>query len=550
MPVKNEPSPIRRETEKDMTPGSTVTPTVQRSSGNESGAESSSVMRGGWFASYRDVLLFTCFAAAYILPFMWLFSAGLLESDAVRVLHGQVFGRDFFEVMTPGTFYWNAAFMRIFGVGFLGARACLFVTSLGTAVCMYLLARRIAPAYRWLPPLVVVITFFGRGWPFASHHTDSNFFALLAVYCAVYGFDRRSRLAWFGAGLLTAVTGLTLQPKGALLLAAILLWMVVMKLRHEMPLSAMAIFVGGVCLAGGAAVLYFWSQGALYDVYYANFLWPLRHYSKVNTVPYGDGTLVYWTPWFHSVSGVPIFAWLAPVTVTPFLFVDALPLILAGLAAFRWRENFKPVILLYWLCGAALWLAEIHRKEIAHLAIGSTLWLILAFYFLVTCRGRWATYAVKILAICSVAVGSFNLLMVAHGHPLKTRAGTVLSVHPVPGLKYLDKHMRPGEYLFAYPYIPQYYFLTGTQNPTRYSLLIYNYNTQRQFKKAIEEIQKHKVRFIVWQTDMKQWQKLLPGCTRRPPYGFLMDDYIRSHYRMVASYPYHGYEIWERNGDE
>ena len=110
--------------------------------------------------------------------------------------------------------------------------------------------------------------------------------------------------------------------------------------------------------------------------------------------------------------------------------------------------------------------------------------------------------------------------------------------------------MRPGEYLFAYPYIPQYYFLTGTQNPTRYSLLIYNYNTERQFKNAIEEIQKHKVRYIVWKTDMKELEKLLPGCTRRPPYGFLMDDYIRSHYRMVASYPYHGYEIWERNGDE
>ena len=35
---------------------------------------------------------------------------GSVDYAAVRIIHGQVFARDFFEVMGPGTPYWLAAF--------------------------------------------------------------------------------------------------------------------------------------------------------------------------------------------------------------------------------------------------------------------------------------------------------------------------------------------------------------------------------------------------------------------------------------------------------
>ena len=44
---------------------------------------------------------------------------GLLVSGAVRIVHGQVFARDFFEVVGPGTFYWLALFFKLFGVTFV-----------------------------------------------------------------------------------------------------------------------------------------------------------------------------------------------------------------------------------------------------------------------------------------------------------------------------------------------------------------------------------------------------------------------------------------------
>jgi len=64
-------------------------------------------------------LIFTLCAALYLLPFMRVLiqatggDEGSLAYGAVRIVHGQVFARDFFEAMGPGTFYWLAAFNLI-----------------------------------------------------------------------------------------------------------------------------------------------------------------------------------------------------------------------------------------------------------------------------------------------------------------------------------------------------------------------------------------------------------------------------------------------------
>jgi hypothetical protein len=78
------------------------------------------------------------FPGLYLLPFTRLLRQGTDEGQlvygAVRVAHGQVFARDFFEVVAPGTFYWLALFFKLFAVTFVAARMCLFLTSLGTGV--------------------------------------------------------------------------------------------------------------------------------------------------------------------------------------------------------------------------------------------------------------------------------------------------------------------------------------------------------------------------------------------------------------------------------
>ena len=70
---------------------------------------------------WRGYLIFTLCAATYLLPFMRIIflgsDQGTLLYGAVRIVHGQVFARDFFEAMGPGTFYYLAAFFKLFGAG-------------------------------------------------------------------------------------------------------------------------------------------------------------------------------------------------------------------------------------------------------------------------------------------------------------------------------------------------------------------------------------------------------------------------------------------------
>jgi 4-amino-4-deoxy-L-arabinose transferase-like glycosyltransferase len=60
-------------------------------------------------------------------------------------------------------------------------------------------------------------------WPAISHHVDSNFLALLSVACAALWLDKRKDIFLFAAGALAGATTCFLQPKGVLLLLALLL---------------------------------------------------------------------------------------------------------------------------------------------------------------------------------------------------------------------------------------------------------------------------------------------------------------------------------------
>lgn len=498
----------------------------------------------------RDILLFCILAALYVLPFMTFFQAALWEYDAVRVLHGAVFARDFVEDQGPGTFWWNALFMKIFGADFFGARVCLFVTSVGLGTAMYSLARQVCRSYQWLPPVVFVAAYFGGMWPLMNYHTDSVFFSLLAVVFVTLWHDGRKNQWLCAAGFLAAAASYTVQPMGLFLFFAIILWLLYLYRAKRDTLRSVIVMAASYVACMVAPLFYFWREHALRDLIYANFIWPATSYSTVNDVPYGFGTMKYWREFSHPVHGSYALSVFAPLFTAPYFFIDALPFLLVILTALRWKDSLQPKIVLFLLCGAAMWASEFHRKELGHMICGSPLLIIALCYFLIEYRVKAAKVAIQLLAICCVSLAVFNLVMMAGTHPLHTRVGTVRVYKKFPVVTYLEKHTHPGEYIFCFQYCPSYYFLDQLRNPTRYNLLTYNFYTEAQFQEAIREIDQAKVRLVVWQggATLKTLYHLLPGSDKEPPYGFIMDDYLRSHYHEVKSFS-NGMQIWERNGD-
>jgi hypothetical protein len=502
----------------------------------------------------RSYFIFTLCTCIYILPFMRLYmlgtDEGTLDYGAVRVLHGQVFARDFFEVIGPGTFYWLAAFYKLFGVSFLATRICLFLTSLGTALLMYFLSRRACRRDEILPCVLLASTYFGGLWPAISHHVDSNFFALLAVACIALWQDRRNNSLLLAAGVLAGVTTVFLQPKGMLLFCAFLVWLWILYRRRIASPFLLGVIAGGYFSVIGLMLLYFWSKGALSSLIYVNFVWPSRHYEAVNSVPYAHGILTnYWDHWVVAKSG---FRWTVPmaaVLITPLLFIAALPGLLLALGARSGWNIARTEILLYWLCGAALWLAELHRKDMTHLVFGSPLLIILCIHFLAEYPGKIAAVALQVLSISTVCLAVFNLLcLLLAAHSITTSVGSVKMFRDVPVLTFLEKHVAPGEEIFAYPYCPKYYFLSSTTNPTPFSIMVYNYNTPSQFQEVIRILDQRKVRYVLWDKNLDQvTAEAFPASTELPLGGLIIEPYLESHYKLLQVVD--GFRIMERKSD-
>jgi hypothetical protein len=505
--------------------------------------------------SYAGYLLFVPCAALYLLPFMRIMLSmldeGILIEGAVRVAHGQLFARDFFEIMGPGTFYWLGAFFKVFGTTFLATRVCLFLTSLGTGLLIYVLTRRISGRFRTLPCLLVAGTYFGLLWPAISHHVDSNFFALLAVACMVSWYGLRGAFLLPLAGAIAGITTCILQPKGGLLLIAFVVWLAAERLRRRASFKSVLLVVGGYCAVIFAVVLYFWSKGALEDLVFDAFVHNFRYYGPMNIVPYASGMAENY--WNHRAIFSPGMYWtvpLAAVCFVPFVFCAALPGVSLVLAAANRRTVFEPILLLYALCGAALWLSEYHRKDISHLVMGSPLLVILCIHWITGYKNKVANYALQVLLICATCLALLNLVLTFYTHPVETRVGTIAMYKVDPVLAYIQEHVKEGQEIFVYPYCPIDYFLTATENPTRYSGLTYHYSTTEQYEDAIGTLEQRKVRYVVW--NMSYFDKAIPeafpSLPRISKNDYIMEPYLEAHYKVM--WKSEGIVFMERKTDE
>ncbi|MDQ1694389.1 MAG: hypothetical protein QOH85_1924 [Acidobacteriaceae bacterium] len=455
-------------------------------------------------------------------------------AGAVRTLHGQLLGRDFVEVVGPGTFFWLALFFKLFGVTFFASRVCLFVSTLGTALCIYFLSRRICARHQLLPFILLIGLYFDTFWPGISHHVDSNFFALLAVVCMVLWQDSKRTWPLIASGVLVGLTTLTLQTKGLLLLPALLVWLWVQRRKDAVSSLAPVWVTGGFLSAVCAMLGYFWARGALGDLIYANIVWPARSYGPTFSVPYAFLTSEYFTHWIVPMHGINWTCAMATVLIVPFLFVSAVPLLLLLLRMRYRNRDFRPEISLYWLAGAALWLSELHRKDIAHLVFGCPLLIVLCVFYLQERKTKACSVTLSVLTIASSSLCVATLFVALAARSMPTRAGRIYAAAEGPVLTAIEEHVRPGGEVFIYPYAPMDYFLTGTSNPTRYSTFCFDFKfgSSSQLEEVTRTLEQHKVKYVVWdhKAERRIGQLFFPkgGAGR-----FLIQPYFEAHYKPI-----------------
>jgi hypothetical protein len=377
---------------------------------------------------------------------------------------------------------------------------------------------------------------------------DSNILAVLSFAALVLWVERQNRIALLLAGAGAGLTTCFLQPKGMCLFLSFLAvaWLFG---RGWYPLAELS---GAYAAVGAACFAWFGAQGALKDLIYATAIWPLTTYSATNAVPYGfEFRELYWKGWTESL--VPAFSPIVgiPASVAlmlPFAVVLALPLLLACLALSLRKTAFNRLTWPYWICGSALFVSEMQRRDMIHLVYGSPVLLVLAFHLWRQVKSRFAALALQTVMACAVMLALVNpMVALLAGNRTVTRRGVVYSsVARDAVLDFLMAHTRAGDPIFVYPYAPLYYFLTATENPTRFNFMMYNFHTESQFREAVQALERSQVRYVVWDRAFLEWAAVWFPAYRQPPANkLIMEPYLTEHYTVVGNAG-GGYQLLER----
>jgi hypothetical protein len=91
-----------------------------------------------------------------------------------------------------------------------------------------------------------------------------------------------------------------------------------------------------------------------------------------------------------------------------------------------------------------------------------------------------------------------------------------------------------------------YYFLADLRNPTRFSILLHNYNSDSQFDEVINDLRQRRVKYILWDTivDGKNLTTWFPDYKQPGEEHLQLERFLQSHYEQKAIQ--NGFRILQR----
>ena len=496
---------------------------------------------------------------AMTLAYLWLFrrytsmepDEGIVLEGAQRILRGEVLYRDFFSYFTPGSYYFLALLFKVFGSSFPVARTALVFFGGIYSTVAYLLARRVCSlvSATFVAALVMLTTLPYRFE--VLHNWDSTLWACLAVYCAVRWLESPHWKWAFATGSLLSLTCLFEQSKGAGLglgLGTGLMAIALLDRQRTLWKGTL-----GLALAAGMAwpflltAGYFGAQHSL-SLMLADWFWPLQHYSLANHVRYGYQNWSENTRHLLFGSGSLPERLITIAAISPCFLVPTLPLAAVGLLAYwlvqMWRGHEPRAVCAHYvlICAALSGLllsVVIGRADIIHFMYLMPLFALVLGWMI---DGRdipgrlfrevkpfFITYSVIALLLFATPL----LLRSLNARDrVQTRRGEVNVPASDTVVEYVQSHVTAGEKILVYPYLPLYYFLTGTASPTRYDYFQPGMHTPHQAREMLAELSAARVPVVLFEASF--WEKIPTSWPGTPLSAIVRDpvaDYIQREYR-------------------
>lgn len=484
------------------------------------------------------VLGLVCFV--YLLSFPPTLSSldeSYLLYGAKRVFEGQALYRDFFDFVTPGSFYLYALAYALGGVSITSARTTAAALNALGAACTYFLTLHVASTVEAIIAGLLVVVVCVPVWNLASNHWMAAALGLAsAAVLLATRWQSATRGRPFAAGALAGLVVCTNQSAGMWLIA----WLAV-----SVPALAVARGHSNLwrrCLrelvwtaAGGAAVCvpvlgYAAWRSSPGEMLYATHTWVLENYYNANV------GRMRWSGYNSD--------WADGVRYTYLWLFRAIPLLLgietASIAWAVWRYGLRSqlvrcslLLLAITACAGILYYPDVihvafvapfsfvviggmvHR---ARTALGVTRWPAARWAMQVACAG---------LLVIVVAKGWSNERRAWQENPVLyetafgTLAGWQMRADTLRELR--EKLHVDGRTprLFAYQNDAWIYLTLPADNPTPFALLHPVYNSPAQVQEAIDRLERD-----------PEARVLVNTLATEPGDPFM--EYLKGHFRDVA----------------
>ncbi|MCG2701240.1 hypothetical protein L6267_03680 [Candidatus Parcubacteria bacterium] len=397
---------------------------------------------------------------------------GVILEGAWNLINNRILYFDFFEFVPPASFYAVFWIWKIFGAHYAAAKLIGLLAIFFSAIGIYKIARLISKnKLIYLMPALFIASSFS--WPIINHNTFILPFIVWGIYFfikAVNNFSanpvRHTPLAPLNnsssitnlsngakdcatSGALLGLSVLFLQHKGIIVLFALFLYLIIMRLikRNNAFLKLIPFLIIPAALPA-CLLLIKWPAKLLYENLIA---FPLFHYMETNKISY---------------------------------YLFAFFFLLFACAAWKLRKNLNRTAGLLIFVQLFLLVSALQRPDSYH--ITSALFPLYCLLPLVVekirCQKNYNFYnAALLLAVAIIIFPSLTSLAVFP---------PFYSVKNHEILRFINQNC-PGKYIYAGPFIPNFYFEAKKLNSTPYSILITNHQTEKQFIEARKYLEKN-----------------------------------------------------------
>lgn len=462
-------------------------------------------------------LLVAALSFAYLLSYplaMGRADESLSLYGAKRVLDGQVLYKDFFEYLTPLSFYIFAGFYYLGGTTLRAARVGMaLIEAMGSALLFHLV-RRVAGTLEAIIATLIFVCICLPTWPYASPHWMSTVLGLLvATVTLAETLQRSSRARPLVAGMLTGVAICIQQQRGVFLAAWLPLALAVLSSQRPRATRWRTLATEIVWGVGGAVVVtalvlghaaWTSSPAAVRDAIY---LFPTRHYG-----PTFSGR----TAWAEVPPLTQAFrasTWLWLLRISPVFLVAEGLLLLRGVRRRRDRPYLERACL--WLLAALMTLAIWYLPDFIHVSFALPVLLIpgasalhelrsAAVWARVPAGRRIVTAGAWLFALAVAGNGAANVAYAWAIAPIRLETGFgVLDADPGMARLYhaVGRHLvreRDGRsLLYSYPTDAWLYLTLRADDATRFSTLIAGMYPDEHIQEVVDVVRRRRPGTVV-----------------------------------------------------